>query len=113
MDNNSEDEIDESFRSESGDRLIPFLRGLADSIENRQLIPTQLQSIGEFFMSYKFQEQAEKDSYASENQASQDNTESNDFSSEDLVKFVCLGWYIYCCLLKDNPNPIVSANNLD
>ena len=46
---------------EQSEQLIPFLRKLADAIENKELAQVQLQSIGEFFMSYQFQEQAYKD----------------------------------------------------
>ena len=42
---------------EQSEQLIPFLRKLADAIENKELAQVQLQSIGEFFMSYQFQEQ--------------------------------------------------------
>ena len=38
--------------------LVPFLRNLADDIESNTIVPEQLRSIGDFFMSYKFQEQA-------------------------------------------------------
>jgi hypothetical protein len=38
--------------------LAPFLRNLAQSIEEGRLLPRQLQRVGEFFMSYQFQEQA-------------------------------------------------------
>ena len=40
-----------------GEELIPFLRTLADSIEQETILPEQLKSISTFFMSYKFQEQ--------------------------------------------------------
>ena len=66
------------------DKLIFFLRNLANSIESKKLLPRQIQSIGEFFMSYQFQEQAIKDN---------DNSLSNslNFSSDDLLKFIILG----------------------
>ena len=75
-------------------QLIPFLRSLADSIESRELQSRQLQSIGEFFMAYQFQEQAVKDNL--------DHDENNEtkFSQTDLLKFLTMGWYIYQILLK-------------
>ena len=75
--------------------LITFLRKLADAIEKKELAQTQLQSIGEFFMSYQFQEQACKDS---------DDSIDNEpnFNKKDLIKFVCLGWYIYQILLRQD-----------
>jgi len=76
-------------------RLIPFLRGLADSIEQEKLVPKQIQSIGEFFMAYKFQEQA-----VSDNDDTPFTEQDPEFSKEELVKFVVMGWYIYCCILR-------------
>ena len=86
--------------SDADAKLIPFLRNLADSIENKELIPKQLKSIGEFFMAYQFQEQAIR---------ANDNTQVIDrrYSSDELVKFIILGWYIYCCILtKDVKGPM-------
>ena len=91
--------------NDGNEKLIPFLRNLADSIEKRNLLPRQLQSIGEFFMTYQFQEQAIKDN---------DNSVSpqEEFSQEELLKFLVLGWHIYCCIL--NKRPISgSVNDLD
>ena len=81
---------------EQGDELIPFLRKLADAIENRDLSQPQLQSIGEFFMSYQFQEQALKDG---EDTIVKD---EYNFSQKDLIKFVSLGWYVYQVLLRQD-----------
>ncbi len=81
---------------EQSEQLIPFLRKLADAIENKELAQVQLQSIGEFFMSYQFQEQAYKDA--------ENNTVSNEynFSEKELIKFVSLGWYVYQVLLRQD-----------
>ena len=81
--------------------LIPFLRKLASAIENKELAQPQLQSISEFFMSYQFQEQAYKDS---------DNsvyTKPN-FSEKELIKFVCLGWYVYQVLLRQDTLEVIN-----
>jgi hypothetical protein len=82
---------------ESADaNLIPFLRNLADSIEKGNLLPKQLQKIGEFFMAYQFQEQSIKD---------KDLTGENldhQFSKKELMKFIVMGWHIYSCILKEN-----------
>jgi hypothetical protein len=87
--------------NDSDKMLIPFLRNLADSIEQRQLLPRQLQRIGDFFMSYKFQEQAIRDNDNSEQQP-------REFSQDELFKFIVLGWYIYCCILD---NKVITDNN--
>ena len=86
--------------------LIPFLRNLADSIEKRQLIPKQLERIGEFFMSYQFQEQAIKDNDTSTPPAPQ-------FSQQDLLKFITLGWWIYCIMLKGDTISLEDDNDVD
>jgi hypothetical protein len=80
--------------------LILFLRNLADSIEQKHILPSQLQSIGEFFMKYQFQTQAIKDNDTSKGPSSH-------FSHEELLKFVVLGWYIYRCILDNDPLPDV------
>lgn len=80
------------------ERLIPFLRNLADSIESKQLLPKQLAKIGEFFMEYQFHEQEEKDN-------NEDNKQSqNEYDREDIMKFFSLGWYVYTHLLNDHEN---------
>lgn len=85
----------------SSEELIPFLRGLADSIENNNLLPTQLQHIGEFFMSYKFQED------------NQNVYKDEEFDTNDVVKFLTLGWYIYRIILdkqENEENPVTSTD---
>ena len=84
--------------NDSDTRLILFLRNLADSIEQQQLLPRQIRSISEFFMSYQFQEQAIRDDDDS-------SPAPREFSHEELLKFIILGWYIYCCILNNNTVP--------
>tara|TARA_Y100000389_G_C17341054_1_gene453356 strand:- start:288 stop:554 length:267 start_codon:yes stop_codon:yes gene_type:complete len=84
--------------NDSTEKLIPFLRNLADGIENKTIAPQQLQSIGEFFMSYQFREQAIKDSDTSIEEETQ-------FNKEEIIKFVSLGWYVYQVLLKKDRLP--------
>ena len=66
----------------ANEQLIPFLRELANSIENNELSSNQLQCIGEFFMKYKFI----------------DNINSTD--KMDMMKFLVLGWFIYGMIEK-------------
>lgn len=83
------------------EQLIPFLRNLADSIEQKTILPNQLQSIGEFFMKYTFEEEVRKDNLStSENDIFED-----EFEREDLIKFLTLGWFIYCIILKGKTIP--------
>lgn len=86
--------------------LIPFLRKLADSIENHQLLPQQLQRIGEFFMAYQFQEQAIRDGDTSESD------DSLEFDQEELKKFLILGWYCYSVILKNKTLPEEESSEL-
>lgn len=72
-------------------KLPIFLRKLATDIENEILLPEQLKRVGEFFMSYQFQEQTISDK----------NSDVYDFNDEDAKKFLTLGWYVYTQILKD------------
>lgn len=80
-------------------KLISFLRGLAGSLESNQLSKKQAMRVGEFFMAYQFQEVAYKDVEESE-QESDDEFDKLDFDVSELRKFICLGWYVYCVILK-------------
>jgi len=84
-------------------RLAGFLRSLADRIDQKTLTQEQLQRVGEFFMSYQFQEQAIKDD---ENMGEEGDEESQgEVTREDLIKFLSIGWYVYCILLSDRTLP--------
>jgi len=76
------------------ERLITFLRDLTDGLERGELCPRQLQSVGEFFMSYQFQEAASQE----------DESLSSPplFSQAELIKFLSLGWYVYQVLLRQD-----------
>lgn len=72
--------------------LVPFLRRLADAIEHKKLSVNQLQHIGEFFMSYLFIEQVEKDNLEYTKKSEKHPTK---FSDEEFKKFITLGWWVY------------------
>jgi hypothetical protein len=85
------------------ERLITFLRDLTGGLERGELCSRQLQSLGEFFMSYQFQEEA----------ASQDDENlitPPRFSQAELIKFLSLGWYVYQVLLRQD---ILSGYDID
>lgn len=65
--------------------LIQFLRNIADSIENDEIEPQDKQRVGEFFMEYNFKNTLT-------------NINSSDIEEKDIIKFLVLGWYIYCVL---------------
>ena len=75
--------------------LAPFLKNLAKSIEEGRLLPSQLQRVGEFFMSYQFHEQAIKDG----DNTFESDTDNRNFSKSDLMKFIVMGWHVYSCIL--------------
>jgi len=85
--------MQESLQAQGG-QLIPFLRDLANSLEANQLSNKQLENIGDFFMSYQFQEQARRDDDQSIPTVVQ-------YTNAELVKFVSMGWYIYQLLQRD------------
>ena len=87
--------------------LAPFLRNLAQSIEEGRLLPRQLQRVGEFFMAYQFQEQAIKDG---DNTTESSNTSNRKFSKSDLMKFIVMGWHVYSCIL-DGTEPSSHAED--
>ena len=66
--------------------LSPFLRALANRIDNNQLNDKQLQRVGEFFMSYLFDNQVENDN---------DSSEECNISDNEFKKFLILGWWVY------------------
>lgn len=82
----------------NNEHLVPFLRKLADDVESNTIVPEQLQSIGDFFMSYKFQEQAIKDFQTEENNP-------HKLTPDELTKFLFMGWYIYQLILKHENIP--------
>lgn len=73
----------------NNNELVNFLRKLAESIELNELSQEQMQHIGEFFMSYKYEEIDAKES------------QSEEFEQSDVIRFLTLGWYIYQIILKE------------
>jgi hypothetical protein len=92
----------ETKMTNSDNMLGPFLRNLGDSVDKNELTPRQLHSIGEFFMSYKFQEEA-----AMSGDIDAPDTE---FSQSEMIKFLVLGWWVYSQLLRDKT---LESPNLD
>ena len=74
-------------------KLVTFLRELADSVESNRIQSDQLKSIGEFYMSYKFNEQ-------------KNGSGDNDIEDIDTIKFLTLGWFIYTQILNKNQSDI-------
>ena len=78
------------------DQIVTFLRRLANSMERKQLKTEQMKRVGEFFMSYHFWENADRDVERTETEK-----EDDEFSYEEFMKFLFLGWYVYCVILKN------------
>ena len=68
-------------------QLITFLRDLANDLENEKLSSIQTLNISEFYISYQFQNQAQEN--------------SEEFNENNIKKYLFLGWYIYCIILKN------------
>lgn len=90
-------------------KLVEFLRQLANHIENDELLPSQKKSVGEFYMSYKFQEQVLVDngiipsiiSEKDDDELSEKSSETSiNFTHAEMVKFFTLGWFVYCMILQ-------------
>jgi hypothetical protein len=69
--------------------LSVFLRELADSIDKETIESNNLKIVGEFYMKYKF------------NNFKKDG-KTYEFTEEEIVKFIFLGWFIYNIILKDS-----------
>lgn len=67
--------------------LTIFLRELAVSIEKGKIEDTNKQLVGEFYMKYKFSTSNKK--------------LFEDMDEDDIQRFLFLGWFIYCVILKD------------
>jgi hypothetical protein len=67
--------------------LSPFLRKLADDLDNGKLSAEQKQKLGEFYMSWLLQ------------QSEEDPEEDND-EDYDALKFLTMGWYVYTQILE-------------
>ena len=63
--------------------LLNFLIGLQSQIINKTVDPSLYQKLGEFYMETKFVEK------------------KVEHTEEELIKFIVLGWFIYCMVLKD------------
>jgi hypothetical protein len=85
--------------------LTEFLRDVANLIESSNLSPNKLQKVGEFYMSYKMLglgegEGEELDELGEEKVEKVDNP--LEFSSEEITKFITMGWYVYSLLKNKN-----------
>ena len=112
---NEDNEDNEEFDPGAYRRLTGFLRSLADEIDAKTLTEEQLQRIGEFFMAYQFQEQAFKDYTGSppetggeggrERRERREETMNREITKEDLIKFLSVGWYVYCIMMSERTLP--------
>jgi hypothetical protein len=96
-------ENNEEFDPGAYSRLAGFLRSLADDIDSNLLTEEQLQRIGEFFMAYQFQEQAFKDNEDASGE--KEEVENKEITREDLIKFLSVGWYVYCIIVSERTLP--------
>ena len=64
------------------DDILQFLKDITLKIENKQINEQEMQLLGEFYISFKFRENFDKEL-------------NEEISDEDMIKFLILGWYIY------------------
>ena len=65
------------------EKLIIFLRELATDIETKKLNNDKLIDVSKFYMSWNFKE------------------DKGEYSEDELIRYLSLGWYIYTCLLNN------------
>ena len=64
--------------------LIPFLKTLANALETNILSQSQIQQIGEFHMTFQY------------------NNQTQILNENELLKYIVLGWYIYTQIIEKN-----------
>lgn len=64
--------------------LAPFLRKLADDLDQKKLSPEELQLVGDFYMSWVLNSDSDE----------------SEISDKEFMKFVTMGWYVYRQILK-------------
>jgi hypothetical protein len=86
-------------------QLSVFLRGIADLIDSQTISQSELQLVGEFYMSYIFAEQVRQDNKKNVSSRKKKGCRHPDESikneTKEFQKFLFLGWYIYNKILKD------------
>lgn len=88
--NESDDFVDNHIR----ENIIKFLRGLADSFEQKSLTSEVEKQVSEFFLKFNF-----------DSTLQHSGKETQDTTEQDLFKFLSLGWYIYTELIDSPPTP--------
>ena len=87
------------------DLLPPFLRKLADRIEQKHISDKEIQLVGEFYMSYLFESQVEAD-----DEDNEDEEHGPEMTEKDFRKFITLGWYAYAHII---PKGLANNKNSD
>jgi len=73
--------------------LKNFLKELVDDMENDKLKDDEIKLIGEFYMSYKFQNFIDIEN---------NQNISSKINEKKYIKYLSLGWYIYSIILNEN-----------
>jgi hypothetical protein len=72
--------------------LLTFLKDLTFLAENDTLTTGQMLHISEFYVSYKYKEENGFDEF---------DKHKEEFTEEEIMKFMFLGWFIYCIILEN------------
>jgi hypothetical protein len=78
--------------SDTDEQLIPFLKNLTNLLETNKITSSQLQCLGEFYMTYTLLEKENETCFE----------DNEDIDSKEVIKFLTLGWYFYKVLKTQN-----------
>ena len=71
-------------------KLYKFLNELSESISNNSITEPNLKLVGEFYMLYTSPKQTGND--------------NSIHTEQEMIKFLTLGWYVYCNILVNEKN---------
>jgi len=86
---------DNTNSDNTNQNLITFLTQLTDSIQTNTITQHNLQLIGEFHMSYKLHQTRKHKNNGGACSVYEE------FSEENILRFITLGWYAYIHLLSE------------
>ena len=82
-------------------QIVDFLRNLANELEQDKINQVKKTAINELYVICQLQD-------LEQDQSNHSLSENTEFSNDDLLKFIMLGWYIYCCILRENKHKKLS-----
>ena len=74
--------------------LSEFFNNLSNDLINNKLTNEKIKRLENFYTEYIFREQCDIDI--------SNDTEEDDVSIDDIMKFYTMGWYVYSCINNNN-----------